>query len=68
MIAPAQESPEQMDGSAMAGTSGGVTQIALDAELSVELLRGRRAVPISAAVTGKIDVRRRVEQPEAAAA
>ena len=52
----------------IASEGGKVGSLIVEAERAITLLRERRAALISAAVTGKIDVRDLAAQPEAQAA
>jgi type I restriction enzyme S subunit len=54
--------------SCIAGELARIDALSADAELAMELLQERRTALISAAVTGKIDVRDLVRRPEVVAA
>ena len=69
LVTPVPPRAEQLQIAATVGRSiDSIETLVRDAELSVDLLQERRAALISAAVTGKIDVRGLVPQPEAVAA
>ena len=69
LVTPVPPRAEQLQIAATVGRNlNSIDALVRDAELSVDLLRERRAALISAAVTGKIDVRGLAPQPEAVAA
>ena len=69
LVTPVPPRAEQLEIAAAVGRMfDGIDALVHDAELSVDLLLERRAAMISAAVTGKIDVRGLVPQSEAVAA
>lgn len=69
LVTPVPPRAEQLQIAAIIGRRiDSIDALIHDAELSVDLLRERRAALISAAVTGKIDVRSKVKQPEPALA
>jgi type I restriction enzyme S subunit len=65
-VPPASEQPEIAEH--IEGEVDRIDKLALEADVAITLLQERRTALISAAVTGKIDVRAAIAEPESQAA